>query len=287
MICGHLLKSSTKSRLLSCIAASVVAIAVAFILIVPSTAFGMQIFVKTPTGSTITLEVEPTDRIEDVKVKIQDNEGFLPVEQVLVFAGKTLEDENTLQDYNVQKETTLHLLLRLGIEQEIELSAIEGDTLASLEGQAITVTCAGNKQIQGHLEFEEPDTVLSVGEITVNATFVPDDKLYEPIPCSVLITCSEKTADDEGNDPSSDSDRPSINDETSTDNSDQPCADDTDGGLSGNKSNNANTKEGMPSEGGTLAKTGDKALVSATVFVLCALVSAIIAGFALRKRSLR
>ncbi len=197
----------------------------------------------------------------------------MPVEQVLVFAGKTLEDENTLQDYNVQKETTLHLLLRLGIEQEIELSAIEGDTLASLEGQAITVTCAGNKQIQGHLEFEEPDTVLSVGEITVNATFVPDDKLYESIPCSVLITCSAKTADDEGNNPSSDSDRPS--------------ADDTDGGLSGNKSNNANTKEGMPSEGGTLAKTGDKALVSATVFVLCALVSAIIAGFALRKRSLR
>ena len=101
MFCSHLLESFTKSRITSCIAVIAVAIVVALILTVPSTAFGMQIFVKTPTGSTITLEVEPTDRIEDVKAKIQDKEGFLLVEQVLVFAGKTLEDENTLQDLSL------------------------------------------------------------------------------------------------------------------------------------------------------------------------------------------
>lgn len=254
MVGSHSLENPTRSHLLSGLAAFAVAMVVALILTVPSTAFGMQIFVKTLTGSTITLEVEPTDRIEDVKAKILDKEGFLPVEQVLVFAGKTLEDENTLQDYNVQKETTLHLLLRLGIEQEIELSAIEGDTLASLEGQAITVTCAGNKQVQGHLEFEEPDTVLSVGEITVNATFVPDDKLYESIPCSVLITCSAKTADDEGNNPSSDSNQSSTNNETSVDSSNQSSVDDADSELLGGKPNNANTKDNSPTVGGHAGK---------------------------------
>lgn len=285
MVGSHSLENPTRSHLLSGLAAIAVAIVVALILTVPSTAFGMQIFVKTPTGNTITLEIEPTDFIKEVKVKIQDQEGFLPVEQVLVFAGKTLEDENTLQDYNVQKETTLHLLLRLKIEQEIELSAIEGDTLASLEGQAITVTCAGNKQIQGHLEFEEPDTVLSVGEITVNATFVPDDKLYESIPCSVLITCSAKTADDGGNNPSSDSSQSSTNNGTSVDSSDQSSVDDTDSGLSGSKPNNASAKENSPTAGSALAKTGDKALVSALAIAFCALASAVMVGFALRKRS--
>lgn len=285
MVGSHSLENPTRSHLLSGLAAFAVAMVVALILTVPSTAFGMQIFVKTPTGSTITLEVEPTDRIEDVKEMILDKEGFLLVEQVLFFAGKTLEDENTLQDYNVQKETTLHLLLRLKIEQEIELSAIEGDTLASLEGQDITVTCAGNKQIQGHLEFEEPDTVLSVGEITVNATFVPDDKLYESIPCSVLITCSAKTADDGGNNPSSDSSQSSTNNGTSVDSSDQSSVDDTDSELSGSKPNNASAKENSPTAGSALAKTGDKALVSALAIAFCALASAVMVGFALRKRS--
>lgn len=285
MFCSHLLESFTKSRITSFITAGAVAIAAALILTVPSTAFGMQIFVKTFTGTTITLEVEPTDRIEDVKKMIQNKEGISPSNQILFFAGEALEEGNTLQDYSIQRESTFHLLLRLILEQEIELSAIEGDTLASLQKQVIEVKGVMNEKVQGHLEFEEPDTVLSVGEIKVNATFVPNDMHYVPISCSVVITCPVKTTDDEGNNPSSDSDRPSINDETSADNSDQPSADDTDGGLSGNKSNNANTKEGMPSEGGTLAKTGDKALVSATVFVLCALASAVMVGLALRKRS--
>ena len=112
--------------------------------------FAMQIFVKTLTGKHITLEVEPTDRIEDIKAKIQEKEAVPTNQQKLSFAGRELIEGNTLQDYSIQKDSTIHLELRLsGGEPEPEpVKKVKRYTLTATAGEGGSISDEGSERVR-------------------------------------------------------------------------------------------------------------------------------------------
>ena len=156
--------------------------AIALMATMSVTVFAMQIFIEIKVATEneiITLEVEPTDRIEDIKVKIYDKKGILPADQKLIFADKQLEDGNTLQDYSIQKDSTLRLVIPSKRSVTVEYTVVP----------TYTVTIPATVALGETATIKAENVVVAKGkQVEVTLTNANDFKVTTPQGASLTYT---------------------------------------------------------------------------------------------------